>query len=659
LSPAFQRILNITVEIPEVTVEGSGMTSVREVAPATAAVHDETLRYLDFGDDRDFADVYRGLIAELPDGGVVRGEDGRVVWDLAALAHPEDASSPATVNPSLWRQSKLMGIGGLYEVVPGIYQVRNHDLANLTVVETADSVVVIDTGCATETARYAMSLYRTHRPAAGPVAAVIFTHTHVDHFGGVLGVTSREEVAAGRVLIIAPGHDFERLAMGENILAGNVMARRAAYAFGELLPANERGLVGCGIGTAALTGGTNGYLSPTDVIDETGQTRVFGGITFEFQYTPDTEAPEEMHVWIPEYHALSCAENANHSLHNIQTLRGARTRDAARFAHYLDEALERYGDAVEVHWGPHTWPVWGNANVRAFLESQRDAYKFIHDQAMRLANHGYRPDEIAERLRFPDTLARAWWNRGYHGTLNHDLKAVFHKELGWFDGNPATLHPHPASVTAPRYVEAMGGPAALLDRARSAIAAGDYRWAAELLDHLVTAQPANADARGLLAEAYEQLGFQAEGPQWRNIYLTAALELRDGIQRGLMSPVQPEVLLEMPLDLLFDFVAVRLDGPRAADHPLSLNLEVSREQGSVRIRNGVLHFRRRWLPDADATVRMSRSDLLEILGRPNRVDSLIRAGDITVDGDPEALRALIGLLDSFDPSFPIVTPVGA
>lgn len=345
------------------------------------------------------------------------------------------------------------------------------------------------------------------------------------------------------------------------------MSRRAGYLFGDMLPVNERGFVSCGIGTGTESGGTIGYVSPTDIITETGDRRVIGGVTFEFLYAPDTEAPEEMHIWIPEYRALTCAENANHSLHNIQTLRGARTRDASKFAHYLDETVERYGDDVEVHYGMHTWPVWGNLQVRDFLESQRDAYKYIHDQSLRLANHGYRPVEIAERITFPETLAKAWWNHGYHGTLNHDAKAVFAKELGWYDGNPASLYPHPPRVSAPKYVPAMGGSDRILALAQTAFDEDDYRWVVQLLDHLVTAQPENAAAKNLQAGAYEQLGYQAEGPQWRNNFLTAALELRKGVQVSDVATVTLETILGMPLDLFFNFIAVRLNGPARPPFP--------------------------------------------------------------------------------------------
>jgi alkyl sulfatase BDS1-like metallo-beta-lactamase superfamily hydrolase len=630
----------------------------REATAETQAVHAEFLRSLPFDDRRDYEDVRRGLIAQLPNDGVVKDHQDRVVFDAASLQYPTQMpDAPSSVNPSLWRQAQLMAVGGLFEVVPGIYQVRNHDLANVTFIETEDSVVVMDTGATTECGLVARKLYYEHRPKK-PISTIIYTHTHADHFGGVLAFASREEVAAGTVSIIAPGIEFDRLALGENVNAGNVMGRRSQYFFGELLSPSERSFVTCGIGTA-LSIGSIGYISPTDIITETGTQRKIGGLTFEFQYAPDTEAPEEMHIWIPELKALSCAENANHTLHNIQTLRGARTRDASKFAEYLDEAVERYVDQAEVHFGPHTWPVWGNENVRQFLESQTDAYKFIHDEALRLANHGYRPIEIAERVTFPDTLARSWWNRGYHGTLNHNLKAVFAKELGWYNGNPATLYPHPDKVSAPRYVTAMGGAERVIDLARDAYDDGDYRWSAELLDHLVTADPADETARELLADAYEQLGYQSEGPQWRNCFLTAALEVREGVQRAPAAVPGMDIVLGMPLDMVFDYAAIRLNGAEAVAHPARFNISIEDLPGahSLQVRNGVLHYWPHQLDDVDATITLPHEALVATLFASGAFEQLLAAGKIQIDGSADAFKTFVGLLDVFDPYFAVATPV--
>jgi alkyl sulfatase BDS1-like metallo-beta-lactamase superfamily hydrolase len=612
-----------------------------------------------FDDTRDFDDVQRGLKAPLRDGGLVRNAAGDVVFDLGWFSFIGEEASPATVNPSLWRQSQLITQAGLYEVTDRLYQVRNHDLANVTIVEGDDALVVIDTGTTTECAHAAMELYFEHRPRK-PVAAVIYTHTHVDHYGGVLGVVSAEDVAAGKVAIIAPGDDFEEHALGENVICGNVMSRRANHAFGTLLPHSPAGFITDGGGPGLTSSnGQIGYLSPTDIIRKTGEQRIIGGLTFVFQMAPDTEAPEEFHIWIPELKALTCAENANHSLHNIQTLRGARTRDAANFAYYLDEAITLFGGDAEVHYGPHTWPVWGNANVVEFLESQRDTYKYLHDQTLRLANHGLTPIEIAEILRLPVSLDKSWFNHGYHGTVNHDVKAVYHKELGWYDGNPAHLFPLPPAEAGARYVAAMGGAQNVLAQGRTAIDAGDYRWAAELLSHAVFADPGNQQARDLQAEAFEQLGYQSEGPQWRNIFLTAAKELREGVSTaGSLATATLETILAMPVGILLDYIAVRLNGPRADGTRLAINITFTDQPGprSVKVQNGVLHHWTRHTRDADLTLTLTKAQLVMALLQPDTLDKGIADGSITAEGDTTILRTLTGLLDTFDPQFNVVTP---
>ena len=400
-----------------------------------------------------------------------------------------------------------------------------------------------------------------------------FTHTHIDHYGGVKGVVDITDVASGKVPIIAPGTiaSFDKFAIGENVVAGNAMSRRAGYAFGSLLENGPQGLVTCGIGIGTTAGPTISYISPTDPITTTGIKRDIAGLTFEFLYAPDTEAPEEMHIWIPQLKALTCAENANHSLHNIQTLRGARTRDARNFARYLDETLERWGDEAEVNYGPHTWPVWDNANIVTFLESQRDTYKYIHDQALRLANKGYTPLEATEVIELPEELRRKWFNRGYHGTLHHDVRAVYTKELGMWDGDPVSLHPHPPVESAKRFVE-FAGADNILAEGRRAFDAADYRWAVEILHKLVFAEPANQVARDLQADAYEQMGYQIEGPQWRGIFLTAAKELREGVVPIGFATASPDSILAMPIDILFDFVSVHIDGQKAEKVDLRIDL---------------------------------------------------------------------------------------
>jgi alkyl sulfatase BDS1-like metallo-beta-lactamase superfamily hydrolase len=627
-------------------------------AASTSANRAATARYA-MDDRADFELADRGLIAPLP--GPVHAEDGRVLFDPAVYDYlAEDAPCPDSVNPSLWRQSQIIRKGGLYRVVDGLYQVRNNDIANLTVVEGEDGLVVIDCMASVEAAKQGMDLIREH-VSDKPVVAVIYTHTHIDHYGGVKGVVDAADVASGKVPIIAPGTlaSFDKYAIGENVIAGNAMSRRAAYAFGSLLDHKPTGHLTCGIGIASVPGVTISYISPTDPITETGTRRTLAGLDFEFLYAPDTEAPEEMHIWLPQLKALTCAENANHSLHNIQTLRGARTRDARNFARYLDETLERWGEKAEVHYGPHTWPVWGNAEVVDLLESQRDTYKYIHDQALRLANQGYTPLEAAELVELPEALGRRWHNRGYHGTLHHDVRAVFHKELGLWDGDPVSLNPHPPVDTARRFV-ALLGPEKILAEGRRAIEAADYRWAAQVLHMLVFAEPENHAARELQADAYEQLGYQAEGPQWRGIFLSAARELREGVRPAPFATASPDTILAMPIEILFDFAAVHLDGKRAAEADLRMNFEFTDQQPSqtwtMWVRNGVLNARRGRSAEAKLALSGAKPALVAALLTPGEAAGLAAAGQLKLDGDAGLLAQYAALLVEFDPVFPIVTP---
>jgi alkyl sulfatase BDS1-like metallo-beta-lactamase superfamily hydrolase len=631
----------------------------RSASPTTTSAHHAAAGRLALDDRADFALADRGLIAPLP--GPLRAEDGHVLFDPAAYSHlAEDAPCPDTVHPSLWRQSQIIRKGGLYQVVDGIYQVRGNDIANLTVVEGDDGLVVIDCTASVEAAKQSMDMIRAH-VSDKPVVAVIYTHTHVDHYGGVKGVVDAQDVASGKVPIIAPGttKSFDRYAIGENVIAGNAMSRRAAYAFGSLLDHRPTGHVTCGIGIDTIPGVTVSYISPTDGITETGARRTLAGLDFEFLYAPDTEAPEEMHIWIPQLKALTCAENANHALHNIQTLRGARTRDARNFARCLDETLELWGNAAEVHYGPHTWPVWGNADVVDLLESQRDTYKYIHDQALRLANQGFTPLEAAESIELPEALGRRWHNRGYHGTVHHDVRAVFHKELGLWDGDPVSLHPHPPVETARRFV-ALLGPEKILAEGRRAIEAADYRWAAQVLHMLVFAEPENHAARELQADAYEQLGYQAEGPQWRGIYLSAARELRDGVRPAPYATASPDTVAAMPIDILFDFAAVHVDGKRAADADVRIIFEFTDRQPAepwtMRVRRGVLNARRGRSSDAKLAVRGPKPALVAALLQPAAAAGLAEAGQLELDGDAAQLEAYGAVLVEFDPDFRIVTP---
>lgn len=630
----------------------------KDATPATAAVNREAAGRYDLADRQDFADADRGLIAGFPDRKLLRA-DGALMFDLSQLDYiTDDAPAPDTVNPSLWRQSQVIRRGGLYKVTNGIYQVRGNDIANLTIVEGDTGLVIIDCTTSVEAAVQGLSLFREH-VSGKPVAAVIYTHTHIDHYGGVKGVVDPADVASGAVPVIAPGTiaSFDKYATAESLVTGNAMPRRASYAFGGLLDLDPRGMITCGIGIIGTPGPAVSYIPPTEPVTQTGTRLDIAGLTFEFLYAPDTEAPEEMHIWIPQLKALTCAENASHSLHNVQTLRGARTRDARNFARYLDETLERWGDEAEVHYGPHHWPVWGNAEVVAFIESQRDTYKYIHDQALRLANKGYTPLEAAEAIELPEELGRKWCNRGYHGTLHHNVRAVYARELGMWDGDPVSLHPHPPAESARRFVE-FAGADKIFEEGQRAFGAGDYRWVVQIMHHLVFAQPDNQAARDLQADAYEQMGYQAEGPQWRGVFLTAARELREGVQPAASATVSPDTILAMPMDALFDCAAVHVIGEKAAQADLRIDFAFTglEETWTTWVKRGVLHARRGASRDAQLTVTGPKAALVRVLLQPGAAWELAEAGHITLDGDAAALQTLVGLMDEFNPNFNIVTP---
>ncbi|HEY7010356.1 MAG TPA: alkyl sulfatase dimerization domain-containing protein [Jatrophihabitantaceae bacterium] len=631
----------------------------KEPTSETVQINRDAAALYDMANRQDFADADRGLIAPWPDK-VLSSVDGHVIFDQAwfDFLADEDAPAPDTVNPSLWRQSQVLRRGGLYQVAERIYQARNNDIANLTIIEGDDGLVVIDCTSAVEAAQQGLGMFREH-VSDKPVVAVIYTHTHIDHYGGVKGVVDPADVASGKVPIIAPGTiaSFDKHAIGENVVAGNAMSRRAFYAFGGLLDIEPRGAISCGIGIISTHAPVISYLSPTDPINQTGTKRELAGMEFEFLYAPDTEAPEEMHIWIPELKALTCAENANHSMHNIQTLRGARTRDARNFARYLDETLERWGDEAQVHYGPHTWPVWGNENIVAFLESQRDTYKYIYDQALRLANKGYSPVEAAEVIELPEELRRKWFNRGYHGTLHHNVRAVYHKELGMWDGDPVSLNPHTPVDTAGRYVDVIGADA-ILAEGRRALEAGDYRWATQILHHVVFAQPDNDEARNLQADAYEQLGYQAEGPQWRGIFLTAAKELRAGVQAAPFTTVSPDTVLSMPISILFDYAAIHVIGDKAADVDLRVDFTFTDhdQTWTVWVKRGVLNARQGASPDTQLTVSGPKAALVGVILKPAAAEQLAAAGKLTLDGDASVLTTLGEVMDEFGPNFNVVTP---
>ena len=630
------------------------IVAAMEQKPPTAvieAAHRAHLANLPWEDTADFADADRGFIAAL-EPCVITAADGRVVWDNDAYAFL-DGDAPTSVHPSLWRQSRLCAKQGLYEVVPGIYQVRGLDLSNITFVEGDTGIIVIDPLVSTETAAAALQLYRTHR-GDRPVTAVIYTHSHVDHFGGVLGVTTQADVDAGRVVVIAPEH-FTEHAVQENVYAGTAMARRAGYMYGAALARGPRGQVGCGLGQVASTGEV-ALIVPTLDITETGETHTIDGVEIEFQMAPGTEAPAEMHFYFPRFRALCMAENATHNLHNLLTLRGALVRDPHGWAGYLTEAIDRFADRVDVAFASHHWPTWGRDRIVEYLSLQRDLYAYLHDQTLRLLNQGYTGIEIAENFAMPPALERAWHTHGYYGSVSHNVKAVYQRYMGWFDGNPGRLWQHPPEAVGPRYVAAMGGIDRVVELARDAFNEGDFRWAATLLDHAVFTDENHAQARELYADTLEQLAYGAENAVWRNFFLSGATELRDGpFGTPTATGASATILGQLTPEQIFDALAINVNGPRAWDLDIAVDITFADTATNYRLtlRNGVLVHRR--VPadpaTAQATVTVAtRTRLLTLAAGDTTSDGL----DIT--GDAGVLQSLIAVLDRPDPGFNIITP---
>ena len=620
--------------------------------PPTAVIESAHRQHtLPLHDTRDFDDADRGFIAALSPC-VIKAADGRVVWDNDAYSFL-GGSAPASVHPSLWRQSTLAAKQGLYEVVPGIYQVRGFDLSNITFVEGDTGVIVIDPLVSTEVAAAALDLYRTHRGGDRPIVAVIYTHSHVDHFGGVLGVTSQADVDSGAVAVLAP-EGFVEHAVQESVYAGPAMTRRATYMYGTLLARGPQDQVGCGLGQATSTGEV-AVIVPTVDIRTTGETHTIDGVEIEFQMAPGTEAPAEMHFYFPRFRALCMAENATHNLHNLLTLRGALVRDPHAWSGYLTEAIDTFADRADVVFASHHWPTWGPERIVEFLSLQRDMYSYLHDQTLRLLNQGYTGVEIAEMFQMPPALEQAWHTYGYYGSVSHNVKAVYQRYMGLFDGNPARLWPHPPEALAPRYVEAMGGIDRVVELAGAAFDSGDYRWAATLLDHAVFTDSGHAAARRLYSDTLEQLGYGAENATWRNFFMSGATELREGNFGTAGSVTSMSLLNQLTPEQIFDSLAIRVNGPRSWDLDIALDISFADLGANYRLalRNGVLVYRKIPANTVTATVTIKLDSKFRLL--------LVATGDFTspgleMSGDQTALQSFLGVLDSPDTSFDIVTP---
>lgn len=628
-----------------------GATS--DAAPSTLAANARVAASLPLDETQAFEDAARGLIAK--PSGQIKSADGAVLADFDALAFLQ-GEAPVTVNPSLWRQARLNAHIGLFKVSDGIHQLRGFDIANMTLIDGQTGWIVVDPLTARESAAAAIAFARQHL-GDKPVSAVIFTHSHADHFGGVLGVTSKEDAAARKLPIVAPVGFMEE-ATSENVLVGTAMGRRSGFQFGKDLPRNARGFVDAGLGKGVVYG-TFGILPPTQLVTEETQEITLDGVRFVFHNTPNTEAPAEMTFEIPALKAYCVAELAQQTMHNLLPVRGAKVRDALAWSHYLDAALGRL-DGIEVFFASHSWPVWGRDRIARLITAHRDVYKYTHDQTVRLINAGHTMDEIAGQVKLPASLEQIFAVRGYYGDLRHNVRAVYQFYLGHYDGNPAHLDRLPPEASAPRYLELMGGRGGVVKAARQAYDAGDFRWAAELLNHVMFAAPDDAEAKELLAQAYEQMGFMAEATTWRNSFLTAAAELRNGPPRkGLDRTRFLEVLRHTPVERFLDAMAAALDGPAAEGKDLKINLVLTdtKESHVMWIENAVLHHRK--APpagDANATLALTHGMFVRLVAGAAGARDLLLSDEVKVTGSRVDLARFFGLLEKAPGTFNIVTP---
>jgi alkyl sulfatase BDS1-like metallo-beta-lactamase superfamily hydrolase len=631
----------------------------KDAESATAQANAKVWQELPFSNMEDFDDAERGFIATFSEV-VIPADAGGVAWSLKEYGFLSADNVPPTVNPSLWRQAVLNMNNGLFKITEGIYQVRGFDMASMMIIESSTGIILIDPMSSVETSRAALQLYHQCQDPQGQrtVKAVIYTHSHIDHFGGVRGVISQEDLNNG-VLVVAPDGFLDH-AVSENVFAGNAMARRSLYQYGSFLQKGARGQVDSGLGKGNSSG-TSTLIPPNIIITQPLQNLSIDGVDIQFVLAPETEAPAEMLIWFPQFKALCAAEDMNHLNHNLYTLRGAEVRNARSWWKVIQQALDRFGDQAEVMFFAHTWPVWGHDKIVNFMKKQRDLYKYVHDQSLQLINQGYTMIEVAENLNLPQSLAQEWFNRDYYGTVNHNAKAVYQKYIGWYDGNPATLHPLQPQEAAKRYLQYMGGSQMVIARARRAFKAGDYRWVAQIMNHVVFAEPDSRAAKELQADALEQLGYQAESGIWRNHYLSAAYELRNGVPPKPPRGASADSLKAMTMDLYFDYLGILLNGPMADGKfiVLNWNLTDTREKYVLSLENSSLTYTgpERQSSSADATLNLTRATLDDINTGVLTWQNAVSSGKIQIVGNPNKLFELLGLLNTkFDPMFNIVTP---
>ncbi|WP_274903360.1 alkyl/aryl-sulfatase [Psychrobacter sp. DAB_AL62B] len=636
-------------------------------APTTATINAnrQVASQLNLADQQDFKDARRGLIASPKDLQIPSLADPtKNVWDMKAYDFIQ-GEAPDTVNPSLWRQSKLNNIQGLFEVTPGIYQLRGFDLSNMTLIKGDSGWIVVDPLTSKETARYAFDFAMEHLAKRYPnttnISAVLFTHSHIDHFGGVLGIVSQQDIAQKNIPVIAPAGFMEE-ATSENIIAGNAMLRRATYMFGKDLARDRFGHVDTGLGKGPAFGEFS-IATPTQLISGTPTDLKIDGIDFQFQYTPESEAPAEFTFYLPKYKAFGGAELVSRNMHNLYTLRGAKVRDALKWSDYIEEARNLFGDA-DIYFASHHWPMWGQEQIQTFLKQQRDTYKFIHDQSVRRMNKGMTPGEIAEDMTLPPNLSQVFSNREYYGTIKHNARAVYQNYLGWYDANPAHLDPLPDPQRATAYVKLAGGGEKVLEKAQTAFDNGEYRWNAELLNHLVFAEPNNMAARELLARTYDQLGYQAESGPWRDVYLTGALELREGTpdtsaEMGAMK----DLFLQTPVSNFFDTLSVRLKSEEATTVNATIKIHFTdlNESYLLWVENSVLHYRllNETAPleqEVQATMNLPHPLFVDLLIGEVGFKDMLSSGAMSIDGSQPSVLKFFSLFENPNPSFGIVLP---
>lgn len=642
----------LTAAALAIAISSQGMAQSGASRHVTEA-NNQTAREIATYASQDFDDARRGFIATI-DSPAITNDDGTTCYDIAAWDFL-DGEAPATVNPSLWRQSMLNSINGLFEVVKGkIYQIRGFDIANMTFVRSDDGWIIIDATSADGAAKAGYDLVKKHL-GDYPVKAIILTHPHGDHFGGI-----------GALIDGAPNDDYEIIvprgflheAQSENIIAGVAMMRRASYMYGGLLTPGPEGSVGSGLGQALARSKSRRPVVPTDEISASGQRRNIDGVEMIFSFVEDGEAPVELMIYFPQMKAFCTAEEITHNMHNLLTPRGAKVRNGLTWSKAIDRAIQDYGDDVEVSFASHHWPTWGNKKIVELWESQRDIYRFIHDQTLHLANRGYTPNEIAARIRMPQSLAAQFSCREYYGTLSHNSKSQYQLYFGWFDGNPASLDQLPPAELGKRYVDAIGGSERVIAIAREAYGKGDYRWAATLLNNLVFADSTNGEARRLLADTYTQMGYMAESAPWRNFYLTGAQELLGKGGRPAATLFDAGSIAAMETGMMLDYCAIQIDARKAEGKTATVNLHFTDtdEKTAIILKNSVLTHRLRHEHGAQCSLAMSKADFARIVTGQTGVDELSDGGSLTVEGDKAAIMTIIDAMQEADPQFDIVTP---